>query len=145
MLSSLLKDERDPARFQQEVQTSFHGAQSSTKESHPSAQADSTGADLNTENPNDQTTAISDDDNAPDGAAGPLLSEQLGEMASELRDEVMQLLPAIKEQEAEDQRFIENATQILQDAIQYRNNLEQVKEQYAANLGQVAKVLALKK
>ena len=66
-------------------------------------------------------------------------------MATEFRDEVMQLLPSFQEQEAQDRRMIENAQQILRDAIQYRKNLDDVKEQYAARLGKVSKALALKK
>jgi len=61
-------------------------------ESHPFTRVDSPGVDHNTKDPSDQMTALSDDGNSPDGAVGLPVSSQLGEMATELREEMMQLL-----------------------------------------------------
>merc|ERR1712096_375425 len=50
-----------------------------------------------------------DDDNSPDGAVGLPVSSQLGEMATEIMEEVMQLQSSFQEQEDQDKRFTLNS------------------------------------
>ena len=109
---------------------SFQDAQSSFQEEQPIIQGDFNGVD---------------DGESHEGSTSFLLSERLGSLASELRDEVMTMQPSIQKQEAEDEGLITSAQQILRDAIEYREKLDALKEQYGARLGRVSDALAVKK
>jgi len=128
-------DPLNPLMFH-EGHPSFQDAQPSFQEDQHIIQEDFNGVEQN---------VSSDDEESPDRSTSFLLSEKLGSLASELKDEVMTMQPSIQKQENQDKSIITSAQKILRDAIDYREKLDAQKEQYAARLGQVSNALALKK
>jgi len=135
---------------QQSFQPTYQEDQSTFQDDQPFFRGDysvkkTTGDDLETENSSGQRgEGDGKEPSAAEPEVGIVVSEELGKWASELRDEVMMMVPTLQQQEEEDESMVTKAQILLRDAIQYEQKLAALKNQYTARLDQVSSSLSVR-